>query len=412
MKAGAGISGTAHVALIAFAIFGGELFAREDPTPLSFAEVELMSGAEFEAAQSTSPEFNADLPSAPKLLESAEDVADVKQAELDTPSTLDAPAAPDAPETGEAVQPLEEPPTQVEIADVGDQPAAPLAPDGDIIIAANETSPDIAPIADTPLVSTPAPSSRPLAPEIDTSAPESEPEPEVVEVAPREPALAPEEEVTPPKPEPEQQVATAPTVRTPVAPTMPQIDTSSPAPEPEPVKPPAEEEVASANDPDLPAPKVAPPPPRKPSNIAAAKRAERLTREAAKKPETGATKTAEAPKSTGTSKTVGKVSFRDREALRVGIKSYFSPPQGLQNADGLAVTIRVQLSEAGKIVGKPEVRRPKGRLNAQQNALKSAGMRALVKSAARGVFSKLPKDKYARWRLIDVTFTPKEIRFL
>jgi hypothetical protein len=76
------------------------------------------------------------------------------------------------------------------------------------------------------------------------------------------------------------------------------------------------------------------------------------------------------------------------------------------------VTIRVQLSEAGKIVGKPEVRRPKGRLNAQQNALKSAGMRALVKSAARGVFSKLPKDKYARWRLIDVTFTPKEIRFL
>ncbi len=48
MKAGAGISGGAHVALIALAVFSGELFAREDTTPLNFAEVELMSGAEFE----------------------------------------------------------------------------------------------------------------------------------------------------------------------------------------------------------------------------------------------------------------------------------------------------------------------------------------------------------------------------
>lgn len=412
MKAGAGISGTAHVALIAFAIFSGELFAREDPTPLRFAEVELMSGAEFEAAQSSSPEFNADLPSAPQLLESADDVADVKQAELDTPSTLDAPDAPDAPETGEAVQPLEEPPTQVEIADVGNQPAAPLAPEGDIIISSNETSPEIAPIADTPLTSSPAPASRPRAPEVDTSAPEPEPEPEVVEVAPPEPAPAPEAEVTPPKPEPEQVVAATPTVTTPSTPTSPQIDTSSPEPQPDPVEPPAEEEVVAEEEPDVPAPKVAPPPPRKPTNVAAAKKAERLAREAAKKPETGATKTAEAPKSTGTSKTVGKVSFRDREALRVGIKSYFSPPQGLRNADNLAVTIRVELNEAGKIVGKPVVRRPSGRLDAQQSALKSAGVRALRKSAARGVFSRLPKDKYARWRLIDVTFTPKELRIL
>lgn len=412
MKAGAGISGTAHVALIAIAIFGGELFAREDAIPLRFAEVELMSGAEFEAAQSSSPEFNADLPSSPQLLEAAEDVADVKQSELNTPSTLDAPDSPDAPETGEAVQPLEEPPAQVEIADVGNQPAAPLAPDGDIIIASNETSPDIAPIADTPLTSSPAPSSRPRAPEVDTSAPESEPEPEVVDVAPPEPAPAPEAEVTPPKPEPEQVVAAAPAVTTPKTPTSPQIDTSSPEPEPEPVEPPAEEEVVTDNVPEVPAPKVTPPPPRKPSNVAEAKKAERLAREAAKKPESGATKTAEAPRSTGTSKTAGKVSFRDREALRVGIKSYFSPPQGLRNADDLAVTIRVELSEAGKIIGKPVVRRPSGRLDAQHNALMRAGTRALVKSAASGVFARLPKDKFASWRLIDVTFTPKELRIL
>lgn len=412
MKAGAGISGTAHVALIAIAIFGGELFAREDPTPLKFAEVELMSGAEFEAAQSSSPEFNADLPSAPQMLEAAEDVADVKQAELDTPSTLDAPDAPDAPETGEAVQPLEEPPTQVEIADVGSQPAAPLAPDSDIIIASNETSPDIAPIADTPLTSSPAPSTRPRAPEVDTSAPESEPEPEVVEVAAPEPAPAPEAEISPPKPEPEQVIAAAPTVTTPKTPTSPQIDTSSPEPELEPEEPPGEEQVVAESDPEVPGPKVAPPPPRKPSNVAAAKKAERLAREAVKKPESGATKTAETPKSTGTSKTVGKVSFRDREALRVGIKSYFNPPQGLRNADNLSVTIRVELNEAGKIVGKPVVRRPTGRLDAQLTALMRAGMRALGKSALRGVFSKLPKDKFARWRLIDVTFTPKELRIL
>lgn len=412
MKAGAGISGAAHAGLIALAIFSGELFAREDPIPLNFAEVELMSGAEFEAAQSSSPEFNAELPSAPKLLEASEDVADVKQAELNTPSTLDAPDAPDPPETGEAVQPLEEPSAQVEIADVGDRPAAPLAPDGDVIIASNETSPDIAPIADTPLITAPTPSSRPRAPQVDTSAPESEPEPEVAEVAPPEPAPAPEAEVAPPKPEREPEIAAAPTVTAPTTPTSPRIDTSSPEPEPEPKEPPAEETVATLNDADIPAPKVAPPPPRKPTNVADAKKAERLAREAAEKPETGATETAEAPRSTGTSQTVGKVSFRDREALRVGIKGYFSPPPGLQNADDLAVTIRVELDQAGKIVGKPEVRRPGGRLDGQHTALMRAGMRALVKSAASGVFARLPKDKYARWRLIDVTFTPKELRIL
>ena len=64
------------------------------------------------------------------------------------------------------------------------------------------------------------------------------------------------------------------------------------------------------------------------------------------------------------------------------------------------------------VTGKPEVRRPTGRLDGQHSALMRAGMRALGKSAASGVFARLPKDKYARWRLIDVTFTPKELRIL
>lgn len=414
MKIGASISGGAHAVLIGLAIFSGEIFASDVTRPINIAEVELMSGPEFEAAQSTSPEFNADQPASLRSPETSEEIADVKLAETDAaPSTLHAPEAPDAPQQGEAVQPLEEP-ADVAIAEIGAQPAAPLAPEGDILIAAVEPTPDLAPVTETPIAASPAPSSRPRAPDIDTSSPVEAPEPVVTAVAAptAAPATVEEPEVSPPEPEPEPQVAQAPAVSAPTTLSGPQVDTSAPEPEPEPEDPPAEEEVATLNDPDIPVPKVAPPPPRKPTNIAEAKRAERLARQAQEQAETGATQSAAAPTSTGTSQTVGRVSFRDREALRVGIRGQFNPPQGLRNADQLAVTIRVELSQDGKIVGRPEVRRPSGRLDAQHNALMRAGVRALQKSAAKGVFARLPKDKYARWRRIDVTFTPKEIRFL
>ena len=82
MKTGASISGGAHVVLIGLAIFAGDWFAGSEAQPIPIAEVELMTGAEFEAAQSVAPVFDPDLPSAPQAPEPAETRADVRDIRL------------------------------------------------------------------------------------------------------------------------------------------------------------------------------------------------------------------------------------------------------------------------------------------------------------------------------------------
>ncbi|MEM7547335.1 MAG: hypothetical protein AAF367_17535 [Pseudomonadota bacterium] len=381
MRIGAGISGGAHVVLIGLVVFSGQLFSEGQADPVTISEVTLMTGTEFEAATSAAPDFNPDLPSSPVAPNEAEEQVDVKLAEEDAaPTTREVATEPDAPETGEAVITPPEPVARADIADVGDQPAAPLAPEDDVIVRESEPTEEIAPVAEAVVAAASPPAARPNAPSIDTSTPEPveetrpEPEPEIVEVKPE------------PEPEPEVE---------------PQLE-----PEPE------EPEVVKLNDPDIPAPKLAPPPPRKPRDVAEAKMAERLAREASQVEETGATQQAEAPASTGSSQSVGQLSFRDRDALRIGIKNYFSPPRGLPNEDQLAVKIQIDVSPDGRITGGPTVLSPGGRLDAAHGALMRAGVRALKKSEAAGVFSKLPADKYARWKKINVTFTPREIRFL
>lgn len=365
--------------LIGMLVFAGEFFGESQAAPVNIAEVTLMSGTEFEAATSAAPQFNKDLPASPETPKEAEAQADIKVAEVDAaPSTEADPSSPDAVEQGESVKTPEQQVPDASIAEVGEQPAAPLAPEDNIIVAAEEPSPDVAPIAEVPSAPAIAPAAPPAAPTIDTTAPPPEPEP-----AP-EPEIA---EVEPaPVPEP--------------------VEEAKPEPEP------AEEEVVKLNDPDIPAPKLAPPPPTKPKDVAVAKEAERLAREKKQAEETGAVKQAEAPESTGTSRSVGQLSFRDKDALRVGIKGYFSPPTGLPNEDRLAVKLRITVSQAGKITSGPDVLSPGGRLDAAHAALMRAGVRALKKSEAAGVFSKLPRDKYERWKTMNVTFTPREIRFL
>ncbi|MGB0854040.1 MAG: hypothetical protein ACPGSI_12175 [Pikeienuella sp.] len=393
MKIGATVSGGAHVVLIGLAIFAGDLFAEDQSQPVPIAEVELMSGAEFEAAQSVAPDFNPDLPSAPKAPEPGDERADIKIAEENAaPARAAIAADPTAPKHGDDVTPLEAVPTpDLSLAEIGEQPSAPPAPEGDVLIAAPPTADGSARVAAIVPIPTPAP--RPERPSsaasLPDTAPAAPPEPE--------PEVAPEPE---PSPEPGPEVAAV-----------------EPPPEvkPEPVEPPKPEpapepEVTKLNDPDETAPTLAPAPPRKPKDVADAKKAQRLAA-AAEAAKTGATQQAETSQGGGTSRTVGNLSFRDKDALRLGIKGNFNPPQGMANANQLSVVIRVQLSADGKIVGKPELRQPRSP-SAAHRALAGAGMRALLKSAAKGVFKRLPKDKHAKWRLIDVTFTPKEIQFL
>ena len=112
MKISASISGGAHVVLIGLAIFAGDLFTEGQAKPVPIAEVELMTGAEFEAAQSVAPEFNPDLPSAPKAPEPGEVRADVTGTDENAaPERANVADEPDTPRPGEDVEPLERAPT-------------------------------------------------------------------------------------------------------------------------------------------------------------------------------------------------------------------------------------------------------------------------------------------------------------
>lgn len=399
MRPGPAISGGAHLALIVAALVAGEFSSRSEASPAAIAEVTLMTGTEFQAATSAAPDFDPNLPPAPAAPEPGEQRADVKVSETDAaPSTSAAPSNPDAPVQGEEVAPPQEEVVTAHVADVGEQLAAPAAPENDEVVAIAQPVDEIAPIAETPQLQAPPPAPRPNAPNMDTSspaapAPAPDPTPEPETVAEPEPV----------KPDPEPAPTPAPEVATP-----------EPQPEPTPPEPPAPEtERVKLNDPEIPAPLLAPPPPTKPRDLAEAAEATRLAREKAQPQpeETGATQQAEAPSGGGTTRTVGQVSFRDRESLRVGIKNYFSPPLGLQNERELAVKLQIELSQDGRITGGPKRVAGAGPA-AGQRALEGAGVRALKRAEAAGVFRRLPSDKYAAWRLINVTFTPTELRIL
>lgn len=380
MKLGAGISGGAHLALLVAAIVAGQFSDESDAAPVAIAEITMMTGTEFEAALSAAPQFDADLPAAPEAPEPGEERADVVIAETDAaPSTRVEDVNPDAPEQGEDVTPLTNEAPDVSIAEVGEAPAAPLAPEDDTLVAPTTPVEEVAPVAIAESAPAQAPATpAPPSPSIDASAP---PPPEPVEAAPEE---------TPPEPKEEPEVVEEPEPQTEIAEAPPE----------------------KLNDPDVPAPKLAPPPARKPKDLAVAAEATRLAREKKQAEEQGAVKQAEAPSGGGTTQTVGRLSFRDRDALRVGIRGFFSPPRGLPNEDQLAVKLQIQVSIDGKITAGPKKLEPRGRLDAAHGALMRAGVRALKKSEAAGVFSRLPKDKHARWRTMNVVFTPREITFL
>jgi hypothetical protein len=48
MRRGAVVSGFLHLSLVALALFGGQLFESDEAQAIQFAEVDLISGAEFE----------------------------------------------------------------------------------------------------------------------------------------------------------------------------------------------------------------------------------------------------------------------------------------------------------------------------------------------------------------------------
>jgi hypothetical protein len=98
--------------------------------------------------------------------------------------------------------------------------------------------------------------------------------------------------------------------------------------------------------------------------------------------------------------------------VRDGIRRNFSPIEGALDAASLMVRFELSMSEDGRVVGTPRLIAPEGQLDARHNALRVRGLLALRKADEQGVFARLPRDSYDRWKTIVVTFTPEEILIL
>jgi hypothetical protein len=415
MKNGAAISGALHLGFLALALFGADFFSGRDSAPLVVTEVELIDGANFEAALSTAPVVPNEGPS--ELSPQAEN--DVEPVNLAAPDVAfnvpDMPILPmtEAPadETPDLAALMIPPPPTI-VPTEAPRPSIAIIPSPDELqrqAAEPESPPATEPMMALAAAPAPEPAPRPIAPQ------ESDPltsEPTPAE-APRasappipEPDELPRQAADPESPaatEPLQPLATvSPPESKPIEPQHEQ----EPEPEPEVVTAPVPQPDAPVSD----APQEARLPVAKPAKLAAAARASSATETVAAAPEPPDEPRPAEAAGGSTAKFASAVTRGEKDALRLGIKKYFVY-SGSGSDRALQVTIEIHLSRDAKVIGKAKRLRASGGNKAMQTALFNAGRRALLKAQNAGEFKKLPLAKYDGWKLIYVTFTPEEIGF-
>lgn len=369
MKTGATVSGGMHLAFLALALLGTDLFASPDPAPLAVTQVELVDGAVFEAEQSTAPVIPNEGP-----------------AEL-------------APQTGNDAAPVDlaEPDVSIDV------------PDMPILLAADTPPPERPDVSDLKLPPPP------------TVVPTEAPRPSIALIpSPDSVPRQAEQPESPPATEPLQALAAAPVpdkAPRPMPPPEPEpVAAEEPQPKPdEPARKPEPEAVAEAQ-PEAPrsnAPQEARLPVARPAKVAAAAPASGPADPVPvpQKPEEPAEKPKPAkPAGGSTSQFASAVTPGEKNALQLGIKQHFFY-NGNRSDRSLQVTIGIRLGRDARIIGQPELIRASGGDAATQDVLFAAGRRALFKAQNAGEFRKLPAAKYDGWKLIHVTFTPEEIGF-
>ena len=194
-----------------------------------------------------------------------------------------------------------------------------------------------------------------------------------------------------------------------------QAETANPKPEAPPQPETPDPEVVDDEDaPEGPAPKVAKLPVAKPGDKAAAAIAARKTEQSQQATEVAENKPSESSEpekpSGSTAVRAPKLSRGERDALRVGIKKYYTY-NGDKSDRALRVIVRVKLDQQGQLAGKPEMRSASGGTDASQRALFNAGRRAIARAANAGEFRKLPADKYERWKVLNFRFSTDKIGF-
>ena len=353
MPLGYVVSGTAHLALISWVLFGGVFQSTPEPFEISGVDVISLSDFEalFEPENVPAPETDVVTPVAPVATEAPE-LTSQQDAEIATP-VVPTPATSDPDIAPEVVTP--------EAPSLPTPPEAPALPTPEPPSSAPEFSqnPESAPVrrvAPTP-VESPNPELQiaevdqaPTAPTEEASATEEAPE-----------ATAREEAATEIPTEPKA-VASAP-----VTSLRPRIRPRAATP--------ASSQPAVNNDP-----------------IAAAL-AEANAQEEAPTP----------ARPTGPPLTRG-----ERDNLRVAVQNCWNVDVGSQAAD-VVVTLSMSLDRSGKVQpGTLRLLSASGGSDRAQNAAFEAARRAVLRCQRGGY--KLPIEKYDHWRDIEMTFNPENMR--
>jgi hypothetical protein len=281
------------------------------------------------------------------------------------------------------------------------------------------------PLEDTPIaveLINIAPETRATRPNQTPPKPQAKPEDETVE-APKDPPKQPPKPIPPP-PAPPPSAAPPPT---PPPPQMAQAEPQPPKAEPKPEQPPAPPPPApaptpKAPPPDPPKPTPPPPPPPKPmpppdpnkkkqdelafdaflKNLS--KRAEAQKTDAPPKP---APPQQQAKASSQPVAPLGpKLTTSELDLVTRQIEHCWSPPPGAKEAHELIVEVTAEVGPDGRV------------LTAQITSTARMGdpfYRAAAESALRAVLNpqceplKLPPEKYEQWKIINMTFNPKDL---
>jgi hypothetical protein len=292
-------------------------------------------------------------------------------------------------------------------AEAEPEPPAPApaatAPEPPRIAAAPEPPPPPEPVAEPD----PAPEPAPL----------PKPEPELAQPAEPEPAPPPEPEpAPPPAPEPEPEPAPPPE--------------PEPAPEPEPqqaapkpiLKPPPPRQLAEAApskpeppkpEPPKPTPAMAPKPepekppePPKEDEFAALLRSveEMEPREQAAREQAGTGRTLEGSGQAQSLLGQGRLTMSELDALRRQIHGCWAVPVGVVGLEEIVVQLRIQVG--------PDRSVQRVTIQDQARVERDPTFRTVAESARRAVERcsplHLPADKYALWRDIMMSFSPKD----
>lgn len=368
MNTGTYISGAMHLGLIGWALLGGMF--QSAPEPFEVADVSIISGEEFAALQAPAAAPRADTPSeAPAPAAEPEPAPAPKPEPAPEPEPAPTPEPEPAPES-EPEAPVVEAPPLPPTPPAVEENESPIAD-----VAAPRPAPRVAP--------TPAPPPPPDATpgEEVTQAPEPTPEAEAPQ--PEQETTAPEEATTEIVTEAEE------TPETGLAPPTSIRPTSRPA---RPVP------VAEAPD-ETPAEAPAETPAAEPQETQTAAIDDALA-EALGGSETGGAGSAP----TGPPLTAG-----EKDALRVAVGQCWNV--GSLSSDALATTVVVTLSMNDDGTPRTDTIRlasHSGGSDAAARQTYESARRAIIRCGASGY--NLPKEKFSRWRDIEMTFNPEKMR--